>query len=184
MAKIDVATPDDHSIVITRSNADKSVVSEATINLKDRPIPFWKMDSLSTLTKTKGSSNLISNPFFYTLSRRMSLVSKSLYSGTSCPSRDEMRISVASCPISSMGWAMVVMAGVVNSEMGWLSKPKPPGLQGLRRPCFCTSLMIPVPVISPFEKQLSVDFFSSSARTGQKPVPLRCPWSFWNSGGC
>ena len=32
---IDVATPDDHSIVITRSNADKSVVSEATINLKD-----------------------------------------------------------------------------------------------------------------------------------------------------
>ena len=32
---IDVATPDDHSIVITRSNADKSVVSEAAINLKD-----------------------------------------------------------------------------------------------------------------------------------------------------
>ena len=32
---IEVATPDENSLVITRFNADKSVVSEATINLKD-----------------------------------------------------------------------------------------------------------------------------------------------------
>lgn len=32
---IEVATPDDHSLIITRFNADKSVVAEATINLKD-----------------------------------------------------------------------------------------------------------------------------------------------------
>ncbi|BBA92387.1 sucrose phosphorylase [Streptococcus ruminantium] len=32
---IDVATPDENSIVITRCNADKSIVSEAAINLKD-----------------------------------------------------------------------------------------------------------------------------------------------------
>ncbi|MGZ7254100.1 sucrose phosphorylase, partial [Streptococcus pyogenes] len=32
---IDVSTHDDNSIVITRYNADKSVVSEASLNLKE-----------------------------------------------------------------------------------------------------------------------------------------------------
>ena len=32
---IEVATPDENSLVITRFNTDKSVVSEVTINLKD-----------------------------------------------------------------------------------------------------------------------------------------------------